>query len=138
MEEPSVQKALEWLKPLEKDPSLPSSTAYLFQRTHEFLGNDKLAEEWKSRRAKKREREVHDAAIKQLLLEQPKSFGAGVVRAHHFYTEGNVLQAKMMFEKLSASAPDDKFVEDCLAAINDKSKPFPSLDDLPINTQFVE
>ena len=70
------------------------------------------------------------------MLDKPDSHGAKVVRAHYSFTTGNVAQAKMMFEQLNRDDPEDQFVRDCLASINDKERPFPSLDELPIDTQF--
>ncbi|MAV38327.1 MAG: hypothetical protein CMJ59_23055 [Planctomycetaceae bacterium] len=132
-----AKQALEWIKPMEpQDRRLPYSSAYLFQRVYGFLGNQEAAEKWQRVAEERREYEKRQTALRRLMVDKPKSHGAKVVRAHFFFTRGNVLQAKMLFEELNREDPKDQFVLDCLASINDKEKPFPSLDQLPIDTQF--
>ena len=132
-----AKQALEWIKPMEPmGRRLPYTTAYLFQRIYGFLGNQESAEKWQRIAGERREYEKRQTALRRLMLDKPDSHGAKVVRAHYSFTTGNVAQAKMMFEQLNRDDPEDQFVRDCLASINDKERPFPSLDELPIDTQF--
>ena len=132
-----AKQALEWVKPMEPlDRRLPYTSAYLFQRIYGFLGNQEAAEKWQRIAEERREYEKRQTALRRLVLDKPDSHGAKVVRAHYSFTTGNVAQAKMMFEQLNRDDPEDQFVQECLASINDKERPFPSLDQLPIDIQF--
>ena len=129
-----ANQALEWVKPMEPmGRRLPYTSAVLFQQIYTVLENQESAEKWQRIAEERREYQKRQTALKRLVLDKPDSHGAKVVRAHYSFTTGNVAQAKMMFEQLNRDAPEDQFVQDCLASINDNKKPFPSLDELSID-----
>jgi hypothetical protein len=123
--------ALEWLAPLEADPGLSSSTAYLFQRAYAVAKNEEVATAWRDKAEALREREGIDAALNNFLLVSPQSFWSRVIRAYRFAEAGNRRQAEELLAALQHEAPEDPFVADLGRAVRD-GRPLPSLERLPI------
>ncbi|MBP89155.1 MAG: hypothetical protein CMJ64_20965 [Planctomycetaceae bacterium] len=133
LQERDADGALQWLKPLEKSPSLKASTAYAFQRCFILRKEPKLAEQWQEKAAALREREKLAVAIENLLIEAPLSYWARVIRAHEFASAGNWKQAEAVLDTVT-SASKDPFVDDLTSAVRNRSA-LPPLTRLPI-TQF--
>ena len=128
-----ADKALEWLKPLEKSPSLKASTTYAFQRCYTLREEPKLAEHWRERTTALREEEKFSVAIENLLKEAPRSYWARVIRVHQFASAGNWQQAEDVLRTVTAESKDP-FVDDLASAVRNRSR-LPPLKRLPI-TQF--
>jgi tetratricopeptide (TPR) repeat protein len=125
------QQALEWLAPLESDPRLRASTAYLYQRAYTLLENPEQADRWRQQAETLRQRERFAQAIDAVLVDAPQSYWARVIRAYRFAQQGNWKQAELLADALRLEAPDEPFLKDLVAALENHGQ-LPTLDRLPI------
>jgi hypothetical protein len=65
------------------------------------------------------------------LRDAPQSFWSRCVRAHHFASEGNSLQALIIAEELLKQRPDEPFVLKLADAIRNH-QPLPPLDAIEV------
>jgi tetratricopeptide (TPR) repeat protein len=131
LQDNDFEAAKKWLLPIQNNPDLRSSTAFLFQRVLTLAGNQEEGAKWAERAEKLRQREQTEAILDELLLRSPKSFWATVVRAHQFAQLGNWGQARDMVRELMKSEPDEPFLQKLSEAVQ-KRGPLPSIDELPI------
>ncbi len=123
--------ALDWLAPLEKAPEQRASSAYLFQRAYQGVGDTESSAGWREQAAKLRKKQELESAIQTSLVESPNSFWSKIVRAHRFASEGNWDEADVLASGLIKEAPGETFVIELVDAIQ-QQKDLPSLDKLPI------
>ena len=110
-----------WLLPIQNNPDIRSSTAFLLQRVLTLAGDKEEGDKWAARAEKLRQREQTESILDELLLRSPRSFWSNVVRAHQFAQLGNWNQAADMLQELK------KLDE----AVRQRGT-LPSLDELPI------
>jgi tetratricopeptide (TPR) repeat protein len=128
------RQALEWLAPLEANPRLRSSTAYLLQRAYGLVKDDEAAATWRDKAQALRTRESLDAALTNFMLVTPQAFWSRVIRAYRFAEAGNRVEAEVLIADLEREAPEESFVADLAQAIR-AGGPLPSLERLPIKHQ---
>lgn len=125
------QEALALLEPLETLDPLPSSVSYLLQRIQAALGNAEKARHWEQTTIALRKQETLRQQLDQLLVEQPQSFWARVVRCYRFAEVGNWEEAADLVGILEKQAPQEAFVHDLATAIQARGM-LPDLHRLPL------
>jgi hypothetical protein len=103
----------------------------LYQRAHTLAGDETEAEAWRERTEKLRTRERFEGILEDVLVNEPQSFWARVVRAYRFAQRGNWSEAEFMISRLQKEAPDEPFVRDLAAALAGHSE-LPALERLPV------
>jgi tetratricopeptide (TPR) repeat protein len=126
-----AETGLELLAPVVEANQARHSTAYLLQRLHAFLKHHEEADRWRARAAELRAAESHANTIEEMLVRSPHTFWAKVVRAHRFASQGEWEQAADSIAGLDEQAPQEPFVAELKAAIENKGE-LPSLDRLPV------
>lgn len=125
------QKALEWLKPLEADPNLRASTAYLFQRASVLVKDNEAAAKWQARTEALRKHERLTGTLNRFVSDAPNSYWSWIIRAHQFAEAGNWEQAGAILQLAPIEGKEDPFVSDLKAAVKNRSA-LPQLDRIPI------
>lgn len=131
LREGHVREALEWLRPLEESPRLEPTTTYLFQRIYQRLGESDQAAHWQARTAELRQQREIEEAVDRLLIEDPNSYWAQVVRAYRFAETGNWPEAQGMLKQLRDADPQHAFVEQLRSAMKTRGT-LPPLKEIPI------
>ena len=68
-----------------------------------------------------RKREQVEETIASILVDDPNSFWAHIIRAHRFAANGNWEEAQAIVEPLASRSPVDPFVADLAQAIRQRS-----------------
>lgn len=128
----SPQQALEWLEPLQEDPALRSTTAYLLQRVFTLLDQADRAGAWADRAEKLRDQERIESTVNEFVSSAPQSPWGLVIRAYRFAQRGNWPQAQVLMD----SIPSDEdarqpFVKDLRRAVRERGS-LPRLERIPI------
>lgn len=125
-------KALEWLKPLESDPNLHASTAYLFQRASVLMKDDQAAATWQARTETLRKRERLAGTLDRFVSDSPNSYWSWIIQAHRFAQGGNWEQAASILQMVHQDGKEeDPFVRDLKTAVQSRGA-LPDLDQIPI------
>ena len=125
------QKALEWLKPIEADPNLRASTAYLFQRASVMVKDDQAAATWQARTETLRKRERLSGTLDRFVSDSPNSYWSWVIQSYRFAHRGNWEQAAAILQMIPNEGKEDPFVRDLKVAVKSRSA-LPELDRIPI------
>ena len=130
MQQGQFSKALEWLKPLENEPDLKSSTAFLLQRTYALLKDPDNAERWKREVERLRKLEDMRVNMEQVIVNSPDSMWAQVFQSYLLAEQGNRGQAA---EVVAPFVKDDspEFLKLLWQSLQDGS-PLPALDKVPM------
>lgn len=130
MQQGQFSKALEWLKPLQTQPDLKSSTAFLLQRTYTLLKDSENAAKWKQEVARIRKQEELRVNMEQVIVNSPDSLWAQVFQSYMLAEQGNFSQASMV---LAPFVKDDapEFLQLLWKSLQDGS-PLPPLEKVPM------
>jgi tetratricopeptide (TPR) repeat protein len=123
--------ALKWLQPLENDPVLLSSTAYMFQRAYTLLKDDVSTRKWQEITAKKRRAEEIRRDLNNLMKDSPDTFWARAARAHRFAERGNWTEAEVLLKRLLKEGPDETFIIELADAVFRRAE-LPPIEKIPI------
>ena len=130
MQKGDFQKSLEWLKPLQVQPDLKSSTAFLLQRTYTLLKDPENAVKWKQEMARIRKLEEMRVNMEQVIINSPDSLWAQVFQSYMLAEQGNLSQASMVLAPfMKNDAPE--FLQLLWKSLQDGS-PLPTLDKIPM------
>ena len=131
IEQRQPDQALKWLAPVAEQEGLPSSIAYLFQRSYVLTGDADRAKQWEARVARLRDQETRSQLIEDGVQRVPNSFWSRGVRAHRFASQGNSRQAAVLIEQLLKEAPDEPFIRQLAEYVQNRG-PLPSLEMIPM------
>lgn len=121
---------LELLAPIEAQPRLRASTAYLLQRLYTMAKNDAAAARWQAKSESLRQCEQAITSINNFLRQSPKSYWASVILAHRFASSGNWKQAEDMLRELRAEESQEPFVQQLADAVRLRGD-LPPLESVP-------
>ncbi len=130
MQQAQFSKALDWLKPLQEQPGLKSSTAFLLQRTYTLLKDTDNAAKWKLEVDRIRKLEEMRVNMEQVIVNSPESMWAQVFQSYFLAEQGNHGQAAAV---LAPFMKDDspEFLQLLWKSLKDGS-PLPALDKVPM------
>jgi tetratricopeptide (TPR) repeat protein len=131
IEQRQPDQALKWLEPVAEEEDLPSSVAYLFQRSYTLVGDPDRAKQWEARVDRLRDQENRSQLIDDGVQRAPNSFWSRAVRAHRFASRGNSRQAAMLLDQLLEEAPDEPFIRKLAEYVQNRG-PLPSLEMIPM------
>ena len=123
--------ALKWLQPIAAYPRLRSGTTYLFQRAYRMLGDQQAADKWQQTTESLRKSEQVEDTIANILVDDPNSYWAQVIRAHRFAALGNWEEAEATVRPLVHGDETDPFVMQLARAIGDHGE-VPPITQIPL------
>ncbi len=94
MQKREFAQAADWLKPLEDQADLKSTTGFLLQRIATLLNDTEKAQYWKERTEQLRRQEEVRVNMEQVIFNSPDSLWARVFQAYHLAEQKNSDQAK--------------------------------------------
>lgn len=130
MQQGQFSQALEWLKPLQSQPDMKSSTAFLIQRTYTLLKDAENSAKWKSEVDRLRRLEELRVNMEQVIVNSPDSLWAQVFQSYLLAEQGNLGQASVL---LSPYVKDDspEFLQLLWKSLQEGT-PLPALDKVPM------
>ncbi|MFO0975892.1 MAG: hypothetical protein U0996_05800 [Planctomycetaceae bacterium] len=130
MQQAQFAKALGWLKPLQAQSELKSSTAFLLQRTYTLLKDTDNAAKWKLEVDRLRKLEEMRVNMEQVIVNSPESMWAQAFQSYFLAEQGNHGQAAAMLAPfMKEDSPE--FLQLLWKSLKDGS-PLPALDQVPM------
>ena len=126
-----AEQAEELLKPVIENTQIGSSTAYLMERIAIRQKDQDKAQQWRERTEKLRSHEQIEAALSQMLRENPNSYWGLVVRCYRFAQNQNWQQATEIISSIPVREGEHEFVLQLRKSIKQKSA-VPPLELVPI------
>ncbi len=130
MQQGQFSKALEWLKPLQSQPDMKSSTAFLIQRTYALLKDTDNAAKWKAEVDRLRRLEELRVNMEQVIVNSPDSLWAQVFQSYLLAEQGNLGQASVVLAPyMKEDSPE--FLQLLWKSLQEGT-PLPALDKVPM------
>lgn len=130
MQQGQFSKALEWLKPLQSQPDMKSSTAFLIQRTYALLKDTDNSAKWKAEVERLRRLEELRVNMEQVIVNSPDSLWAQVFQSYLLAEQGNVGQASVILAPyMKEDSPE--FLKLLWRSLQEGT-PLPTLDQVPM------
>lgn len=122
----------DWLKPLEDQADLKSTTGFLLQRIATLLNDTEKAQYWKERTEQLRRQEEVRVNMEQVIFNSPDSLWARVFQAYHLAEQSNPDQAKtVLFPFVKEDA--HPFILSLWMSLQNGTA-LPSLDQVPLES----
>ena len=132
MQRREFAQAAQWLKPLEDQADIKSTTGFLLQRVATLLNDTEKAHYWKERTEQLRRQEEVRVNMEQVIFNSPDSLWARVFQAYHLAEQKNPDQAKtVLFPFVKEDA--HPFILSLWMSLQN-SAALPSLDQVPLES----
>jgi tetratricopeptide (TPR) repeat protein len=132
MQKREFAQAAAWLKPLEDQADLKSTTGFLLHRIATLLNDTEKAQYWKERTEQLRRQEEVRVNMEQVIVNSPDSLWARVFQAYHLAEQNNPDQAKtVLFPFVKEDA--HPFILSLWMSLQNGAA-LPSLDQVPLES----
>lgn len=128
------QQAIDLMQPVIAASDMTSSSAYLLQRAHAQLNDERQTEFWKDRTNELRENEKVRSTISELIRNTSDSYWSGCLHAYDLALRHHWIDAQSLVSDLLLQHPDEPFLQRLATSIEHRG-PLPPLDELS-NEQF--